>query len=175
MTDKGWYAIKQRNWNISQNNSRHWSFLKTWQFVPYSWQFFFIIQRVKTRAIPCPHQQPTRVITQFRLLKAVLPLLALPSSKYPVRWPKLLGSARSGSTALSYWNCVITPGWLLMRVGYRTCFHTLYDEKNLSGVRDNLPSFKKWSVTWIVLTYVSVSLFNGISTFVGHLMPKPFS
>ena len=28
--------------------------------------------------------------------------------KYPVRWQKLLGSARSGSTALSYRNCVIT-------------------------------------------------------------------
>ena len=25
--------------------------------------FFFIIQRVKARAIPCPHQPPTRVIT----------------------------------------------------------------------------------------------------------------
>ena len=24
---------------------------------------------------------------------------------------------------------VITPGWQLMRTGYRTCFHTLYDEK----------------------------------------------
>ena len=28
--------------------------------------FFFIIQRVKARAILCPHQPPTRVITQFR-------------------------------------------------------------------------------------------------------------
>ena len=28
--------------------------------------------------------------------------------KYPVRWQKLLDSARSGSTALSYQNCVIT-------------------------------------------------------------------
>ena len=43
----------------------------------------------------------------------------------PVRWHKLLGS---GSTALSYQNCVITPGWRLMRAGYRTCFHTLYNE-----------------------------------------------
>ena len=33
-------------------------------------------------------------------------------------------------TALSYRNCVITPGWRLMRTWYRTCFHTLYDEKN---------------------------------------------
>ena len=33
--------------------------------------------------------------------------------EYPVRWQKLLGSARSGSTALSYRNCVITlvGGW----------------------------------------------------------------
>ena len=31
------------------------------------------------------------------------------SFKYPVRWQKLLSSARSGSTALSYWNCV--GGW----------------------------------------------------------------
>ena len=33
--------------------------------------------------------------------------------KYPVRWQKLLGSARSGSTALGYRNCVITlvGGW----------------------------------------------------------------
>ena len=28
--------------------------------------------------------------------------------KYPIRWQKLLGSAMSGSTALSYRNCVIT-------------------------------------------------------------------
>ena len=28
--------------------------------------FFFTIQRVKARAIPCPHQLPTRVIIQFR-------------------------------------------------------------------------------------------------------------
>ena len=40
------------------------------------------------------------------------------------------GSTRSGSTALSYRNCVITPGWRLMWTGYRTCFHTLYDGKN---------------------------------------------
>ena len=49
--------------------------------------------------------------------------------KYPVRWQKLLGNARSGSTALSCRNCVITPGWRLMRIGYRMCFRTLYDEK----------------------------------------------
>ena len=48
--------------------------------------------------------------------------------KYPVRWQKLPGSARSGSTTLRYRNCVITPGWWLMRTEYRTCFHTLYDE-----------------------------------------------
>ena len=48
--------------------------------------------------------------------------------KYPIRWQKLLGSARSSSTALSYRNCVITLCWRLMRLGYRTCFHTLYDE-----------------------------------------------
>ena len=45
---------------------------------------------------------------------------------------KLLGSARSGSTAFSYQNCVITPGWQLMKAGYRTCFHTLYDEKKFT-------------------------------------------
>ena len=35
------------------------------------------------------------------------------SFKYPVWWQKLLGSTRSGSTALSYQNCVITlvGGW----------------------------------------------------------------
>ena len=33
------------------------------------------------------------------------------SFKYPVRWQKLLGSARSGSTALCYRNCFIIP-WL---------------------------------------------------------------
>ena len=33
--------------------------------------------------------------------------------KYPVRWQKLFGSARSGNTALSYRNCVIPliGGW----------------------------------------------------------------
>ena len=28
---------------------------------------------------------------------------------------------------LSSQNCFITPGWQLMRAGYRTCFHMLYD------------------------------------------------
>ena len=32
---------------------------------------------------------------------------------------------------LSYWNCY-HPGWRLMRAGYHTCFHTLYDEKKKS-------------------------------------------
>ena len=50
------------------------------------------------------------------------------SFKYPARWQKLLGSNRSGSTALSYRNCVITPGWRLIRAGYRICFHTFNDE-----------------------------------------------
>ena len=47
---------------------------------------------------------------------------------YLARWQKLLGDARSGSTALSNRNCVIIPSWRLMRAGYRTCFHMLYDE-----------------------------------------------
>ncbi len=47
------------------------------------------------------------------------------SFEYPVQWQKLLGCTRSGSTALSYQNCVIIPGWRLMRTGYHTCFHTL--------------------------------------------------
>ena len=50
------------------------------------------------------------------------------SFKYPVWWQKLLGSDRSGSTALSYRNWVITLVGGPMRAGYRTCFHTLYDE-----------------------------------------------
>ena len=48
--------------------------------------------------------------------------------KYTVRRQKLLGSARNGSTILSYQNCVITLSWRLMRTEYRTCFHALYDE-----------------------------------------------
>ena len=51
--------------------------------------------------------------------------------KYSVRWQKRLGSVRSGSTALSYWNCVITPGWRLMRAGHHKCFQTLHDEKKI--------------------------------------------
>ncbi len=39
-----------------------------------------IIQGVKACAIPCLHQPPTRVITQFRKLKWVLPPLVLRSS-----------------------------------------------------------------------------------------------
>ena len=35
------------------------------------------------------------------------------------------------NTALSYRDCVITPGWRLMRTWYHTCFHTLYDEKKI--------------------------------------------
>ena len=63
----------------------------------------FIIQRVKALAIPCPHQPPTR-------------------------GDNTVSVAQGGTaTALSYRNCVITPGWRLMRAGYRTCFHTLYD------------------------------------------------
>ena len=30
------------------------------------YNIYFIIQRVKAHAIPCPHQPPTRVITQFQ-------------------------------------------------------------------------------------------------------------
>ena len=29
------------------------------------------------------------------------------------------------------YNCVITPSWQLMRAGYHTCFHMLYEEKNI--------------------------------------------
>ena len=43
--------------------------------------------------------------------------------------------------------CIITPGWRLMRAVYHTCFHTLYDEKNVY-------------IVWVVEFY-------GISTFVG--------
>ena len=61
------------------------------------------------------------------------------SFKYPVRWQKLLCSAKSGSTALSYQNCVITPGWQLMRAGYCMCFHTLYDEKKIHSIKHIFP------------------------------------
>ena len=37
-------------------------------------------------------------------------------------------TARSGSSALGYRNCVITPGWRIMRAEYRMCYHTLYDD-----------------------------------------------
>ena len=44
-----------------------------YEMIPYIWKtaiviplHIFIIQRVKTCAIPCPHQLPTTVITQFR-------------------------------------------------------------------------------------------------------------
>ena len=30
------------------------------------------------------------------------------------------------------------PGWRLMRLGYRTCFHTLYDEKNIYMSKEEL-------------------------------------
>ena len=33
-----------------------------------------------------------------------------------------------------YRNCVITPGWRLMRIWYRTFFHTLYDEKYITSL-----------------------------------------
>ena len=61
----------------------------------------------------------------------------------PVRWKKLLGSARSGSTDLNYRNCVICPEWRLMRAGYRTCVHTLYDEKILTKGQNNNNTIKK--------------------------------
>ena len=37
-------------------------------------------------------------------------------------------------SALSYGDCVINPGWRLMRIGCRTCFHTLYDEKEYTYI-----------------------------------------
>ena len=52
--------------------------------------------------------------------------------KYPVRWQKLLGNARSGSTALSYRNSVITPGWRLMRAGITRAFTRSMMKKNIS-------------------------------------------
>ena len=75
-----------------------------------------------------------------------------------VRWQKLLGSARGGSIALSYQNCVITPRWRLMRTWYCTYFHTLYDEKKkkkmyvrvqlipLPWIRCDTRSIFKWSI-----------------------------
>ena len=44
-------------------------------------------------------------------------------------WMLATASAWKNSVnALSYRNCVITPGWRLMRIWYSMCFHTLYDE-----------------------------------------------
>ena len=37
--------------------------------------------------------------------------------------------------ALNNRKCVITPVWRLMRAGYHTCFHTLYDEKKILCTR----------------------------------------
>ena len=45
--------------------------------------------------------------------------------------------------ALSYRNCVITPGWWLMRAGYHTCFHTLYDENYNNELVTYQPSLDK--------------------------------
>ena len=38
-------------------------------------------------------------------------------------------------------NCVITPGWRLMKTWYRTCFHTLYDKKNIYFWLNNIDMF----------------------------------
>ena len=70
------------------------------------------------------------LITEFYLYVDIV-LIVYISFKYPVWWQKLVDSARSGSTALSDGNCVITPGWRLMRAGYRMCFHSYVEKKNI--------------------------------------------
>ena len=49
-----------------------------WLF--YTRRIYFFSSYNVWKHVQYPHQPPTRVITQFRLLKAVLPLLVLPSS-----------------------------------------------------------------------------------------------
>ena len=99
----------------------------------YIYFFFFIIQRVKACAIPCPHQPPSRGDNTV--------LVAQGGTATPGATKQLLPPDRGGSTALSYRNCVITPGWRLMRTWYRMHFHTLYDEKN-----------KNKNIYWITMT-----------------------
>ena len=68
-------------------------------------------------------------------------------------------SSRSGSTALSYRNCVITPGWQLMSAGYRTCFHTLYDEKKLHKVYDYIIIYDMIYITIIFYIYIYIYIY----------------
>ena len=80
----------------------------------YIYIFFFII-RVKACAIPCHHQLQTRGDNTVSVPQggtatpgATKQLFPLDKAlRDPVQWQKLLGSARSGSTALSYRICVI--------------------------------------------------------------------
>ena len=52
------------------------SFAKTPDFMRKQKFLYFIVQRVKTRAIPCPHQRPTRGDVTVSMTKMVLPPLA---------------------------------------------------------------------------------------------------
>ena len=84
------------------------------------------------------------------------------SVKYPVRWQKLLGSARCGSTAFSYQNCVITNGWRLMRAGYRTYFHTLYDDCIYITIHYFLPYIYIYIYTYILLSSFACYLWTNL-------------
>ena len=68
----------------------------------------------------------------------------------PVRWQMLLGSARGGSTALSYWNCVITP-WMVA------------DEDMVSHVLSHVVWWKKiyiYRITQHVLGLTNKAIFK---------------
>ena len=72
------------------------------------------------------------------------------SFKYPLWWQKLLGSARSGSTALSYRNCVITlvSGWWGQGIAraFTRCMRKNIYNASVRAVCDTRPIFK-WSLT----------------------------
>ena len=40
------------------------------------------------------------------------------------------------------------PGWRLMRIGYRTCFHTLYDEKKMYK-QDLALNNQQWLISYL--------------------------
>ena len=111
------------------------------------WICLLVSERLRLVWQCCPFGCNTYILPHIRT-NIYIYIYIYNSFKYPVRWQKLLGSARRGNTALSYRNCVITPGWRLMRAEYRTCFHTLDDEKYIyiyiyTQTRTNIPTALK--------------------------------
>ena len=81
-----------------------------------------------------------------------------------VRDDERCGRSNEVNTTELIGHCVITPGWRLIKAGYRTCFHTLYDEKKICC---DVISLNRYVISWsshVTLAFI-MFLFNSHQTY----------